>query len=160
MAVTGVSATRGGWVVRFLLLAATLIGLAAMHSLGPQLAMPGGHTGHGMRPGAHPATAPAADLTSGAAAMSVAVPSGCAGDGCPRLAAAPDGTPGHLPGWAVCLAVIGAFGTALALAAALLVTRTVSAPGRLRWSSPAASRGPPTAPRLGQRVAAVSVLRV
>lgn len=160
MAVTGVSAARGGWVARFLLLAATLIGLAAMHSLGHQLAMPGGHAGHGMRPGAPPATVPAADQTGGAAAMSVAVPSGCAGDGCPRLAAAPNGTPGHLPGWAVCLAVIGAFGTALALAAALLVMRTVSAPGRLRWSAPAASRGPPALPRLGQRVAAVSVLRV
>ncbi|MEV4761490.1 hypothetical protein AB0J89_02515 [Micromonospora chokoriensis] len=155
----GVSAARGGWVVRFLLLAATLIGLAAMHSLGHGVAMPGGHAGHGMHPVGHPVTAPAADLMSGAVAMSVAVRNGCAGDGCAGLAA-PGGSPGHTPSWAICLAVVGGFGVALAMAGALLLCRSASTIVDRRQPPVTASRGPPAALKVGQRVTAVSVLRV
>ncbi|WP_422754144.1 hypothetical protein [Micromonospora sp. WMMD708] len=65
-----------------------------------------------------------------------------------------------MPGWVVCLAVVGAFGVALALGAALLRRATVTTPGDRRQSSVAASRGPPAWPRSGQRVAEVSVLRI
>ncbi|MFC4110209.1 hypothetical protein [Micromonospora zhanjiangensis] len=157
---TGMSAVRGGWLVRFVLLTATLIGLAAMHSLGHEPAMADHHDRPGMSPITQTVLQPAAALTKTVAAMSVAAPSGCAGDRCTGLSSASGDAPGNMPGWAVCLAVVGAFGVALALAAALLRRATVTTPGDRRQASVAVSRGPPACPRLGRRVAEVSVLRI
>ncbi|MBU8855841.1 MULTISPECIES: hypothetical protein [unclassified Micromonospora] len=92
--------------------------------------------------------------------MSAAVSGGCAGDRCAGLTAAPGDAPGHLPGWTVCLAIVGSFGVALALTAALLLRRASVAPGDDRCQpSSAGSRVPPPSPGMGQRAAAVSVLR-
>ncbi|MEU7982013.1 hypothetical protein AB0B63_26215 [Micromonospora sp. NPDC049081] len=160
MTVTGMSAVRGGRLVRFVLLTATLIGLAAMHSLGHEPTMADHHNRSGMSAITHMVVQPAAALTKTGAATSVAAPSGCAGDGCAGLSSARGDSPGHVPGWAVCLAVVGAFGVALVLAAALLRRATGTTPGDRRRPSVAVSRGPPAWPRMGQRVAAVSVLRI
>ncbi|WP_329019555.1 DUF6153 family protein [Micromonospora rifamycinica] len=154
------SVVRGGWLVRFVLSTAVLIGLAAMHSLGHEPTMADHHDRSGMSPVTHSVLQPAGALTKAGAAMSVAAPSGCAGNGCAGLSSAPGDSPEHMPGWAVCLAVVGASGAALALAATLLRRATVTTPGGRREPSVAASRGPPARPRLGQRVAEVSVLRI
>lgn len=153
--VTGVSAVRGGWLVRFVLLAATLTGLAAMHSLGHQPAGAGPHHGAAMP------TDTRGDAQSGAVLTAVAAVSPeCAGEGCAGLTAAPGGSPGHMPGWAVCLAVVGAFGISLALTAALLLRRTGVTSHDRSQPSVAVSRGPPAWSPMGQRVAAMSVLRI
>ncbi|MBY8871663.1 hypothetical protein K7640_07390 [Micromonospora sp. PLK6-60] len=157
---TGMSAARGGWLVRLVLLTATLIGLTAMHSLGHQPAMTGQHHGSAVPASTHAETPPGAVLTTAIAAMDVAVPHGCAGGQCAGLDAAPSGAPGHMPGWAVCLAVVGAFGVSLALTAALLLRRTGAMPRDRRQPSVAVSRGPPAWSPMGQRVTAVSVLRI
>ncbi|WP_285792939.1 hypothetical protein [Micromonospora sp. NBRC 107095] len=152
---TGMSAVRGGRLVRLVLLTATLIGLAAMHSLGHQPAVAGPHHGAAMAPEAQRGA-----ILTAVAAMNDAGPHGCAGDGCEGVTAAPGGTPGHMPGWALCLAVVGAFGVSLALTAALLLGRTGVTSRDRSQPSVAVPRGPPAWSPMGQRVAAVSVLRL
>ncbi|MEO3773998.1 hypothetical protein [Micromonospora sp. B9E7] len=156
---TGVSAVRGGWLVRLVLLTATLIGLAAMHSLGHQPAGAGPHHGSAVPPNRHAVAQPGAVLAA-VAAVNAAVPHGCAGEGCVGLTAAPGGAPGHMPGWAVCLAVVGAFGVSLALTAALLLRRTGITSRDRSQPSVTVSRGPPAWFPMGRRVAALSVLRI
>ncbi|ASW56842.1 hypothetical protein CIK06_25820 [Plantactinospora sp. KBS50] len=65
-----------------------------------------------------------------------------------------------MPGWAVRLAVVGAFGVSLALAAALLLRPTGVTSRDRSQPSVAVSRGPPAWSPMGNRVAAMSVLRI
>ena len=140
-----------GRMARWMLLACTLFGLAAMHTLS--------HAGMRMDNRSHasagPAAAmdPAADITAAVAAVA---------DDCPGCAhtSGPAG-PGHggMPGWSVCPVVLTALAV-LVLLAALLLAR--SGPGRCPARIAAvrlpSSRGPPRP--AGLTLAAVSVLRI
>ncbi|MGW5667602.1 hypothetical protein [Micromonospora sp. NPDC003776] len=164
------AAVTGRWV-RLLLLLCTLVGLTAMHTLGHGTHTPADHaTPHGT--GHHPAAVePAAtwalagmtgrtdsDPMAGLPALVRAV-SGCPGDAC-HLRALPLGDlGGHPSGWAVCLAVLGAFAVVLLLAALLRARSRTAGPiaaGPLRLA--AGPRAPPGRP-YGLRLTAVSVLR-
>ncbi|MFG1886994.1 hypothetical protein ACGFIR_03880 [Micromonospora sp. NPDC049051] len=191
---TTVTATRGA---RLLLLVGTLLGLAAMHTIGHD-SHPTGHapapSGHAaasaphaaLAPGrqvvlapvphAAPALAPHADgalapppqdvaLHAGGAALhAVGAALGAVVD-CPGGCAAGQllpsgGAGGELPGWGVCLAVLGAFAASLLLLAALLSAR-VRAVGPV-GGGPVGCVLPPRAPPprpVGLRLATVSVLR-
>ncbi|SCL31861.1 hypothetical protein GA0074692_3191 [Micromonospora pallida] len=128
-----------------MLLACTVFGLAAMHSLGHDPVMPltadAGHTAHVAMP------APA-DLHH----------DDCVGNGCVQLLNAPAGHDGHLPGWAVCLAVVGALTLAVLLGLLLTAGVTLTLPGLPPASGIAGSRGPPARP-FGLHLASVSVQR-
>ncbi|MET7951952.1 DUF6153 family protein [Micromonospora sp. NPDC005324] len=139
-------AARTGLLVRFVLLACTLVGLAAMHSLGhdPVMSMrsAAGHADHAAGQPAPPAA------------------HGCGSDSCDHPSASPLGHgTGHLPGWQVCLALVAAVGLAVALGV-LLLARTSHARLRQRPRRRAASSRAPPAPRIGLHLASVSVLRV
>jgi hypothetical protein len=158
-----------GRIARWLLLACTIIGLAAMHSLGHGSSHTGaGHdkqpstAAHGERLSAVPAFAAAMSgsmtaltvvLTAAPAAMTSGV---CSGD-C-HLAGGPSRHRDDLPGFSVCLAVLASFGIAVLLAWLRLST---PAPAWARARTPVlwvASRAPPRA-GARRRVAALSVMR-
>ncbi|WP_147252660.1 DUF6153 family protein [Micromonospora endolithica] len=131
---------------RFVLLACTLIGVAAMHTLG--------HDPSSMRPdGAH----------TGHATAVLAVPAaydGYAGDDCRHDAVEPAGHGGgHLPGWQVCLAIVTAVAFAVALGVLLIARTSLVRPGPRPGHRAPSCRAPPQ-PRIGLHLAAVSVLRV
>jgi len=135
-------AAIGGRVARLVLLACTLFGLAAMHTLGH------GATHHGE---------PAAAVTLFSVATPAA-PHDCGADGCDRAAAAR--MPGHgMNGWDLCVAVLSAFAIA-ALVAALLLTAAASRSARRPPGDPGrrSPRAPPTL-SFGLTLATVSVLR-
>ncbi|SCL18030.1 hypothetical protein GA0070624_1435 [Micromonospora rhizosphaerae] len=143
--------STGRWV-RLLLLLSTLVGLAAMHTLGHGAHAPGGHSaGHAeAQHGARPAAAP----------DEVGMTDGCAADDCRHAAVLPLGDLGDDPsGWTVCLAVLGAFAVALLVAVLLRARSRVVGPalrGALRLA--AGPRAPPPRP-FGLRLATASVLR-
>ncbi|MFG1761393.1 hypothetical protein [Micromonospora echinofusca] len=170
---TTATAARGA---RLLLLVGTLLGLAAMHTIGHD----SHQTGHPANPSAHIAVAPvphaavvpaphaaralvppsqgvAAPHAVGAALEAVVgCPGGCASE---ELLPAGGGTGGGLPGWGVCLAVLGAFAAALLLAALLSVrVRAVGPTGGGSVGAFPPPRAPPPRP-VGLRLATVSVLR-
>ncbi|MCL7457326.1 hypothetical protein M8I35_09035 [Micromonospora sp. MSM11] len=170
---TTVTAARGA---RLLLLVGTLLGLAAMHTIGHD----SHQTGHPANPSAHAAVGPvphaavgsvphaalalvppsqgvAAPHVVGAALQAVVgCPGGCAAE---ELLPAGGGTGGGLPGWGVCLAVLGAFAAALLLAALLSVrVRAVGPTGGGSVGAFPPPRAPPPRP-VGLRLAEVSVLR-
>ncbi|MEU7994260.1 hypothetical protein AB0B83_02820 [Micromonospora sp. NPDC049060] len=207
---TTVTAARGA---RLLLLVGTLLGLAAMHTIGHDShqtghpANPSAHAAaapgpHAAAPGPHAAAAPApvpdaapaparhaaarvpvvsarhAAVVSAAHAALALVPPprdvsaphaagpalqtvvGCPG-GCDSEELLPAGgrTGGGLPGWGVCLAVLGAFTAALLLAALLSVrVRAVNSTGGGPVGAFPPPRAPPPRP-VGLRLATVSVLR-
>lgn len=129
-----------------MLLACTLVGLAAMHSLGHDPIT-------SMRPAAEHANHTDGQPTTPAA-------HGCGTDTCDHPSVSPPGHDnGHLPGWQVCLALVAAVGLAVALGA-LLLARTSHARLRHRPRRRAASSRAPPAPRIGLHLSAVSVLRV
>ncbi|MGI5519914.1 DUF6153 family protein [Micromonospora sp. CA-259024] len=139
-------AARAGLLVRFVLLASTLIGLAAMHSLGhdpiASMRSDGGHASHTAAQPAPPAA------------------HGCDSDNCDHPSATPLGHGNaHLPGWQVCLAIVTAVGLTVALGA-LLLARTSHARPRQRPSRRAPSSRAPPVPHVGLHLASVSVLRV
>lgn len=194
------TAARGG---RLLLLVGTLLGLAAMHTIGHD----SHQTGHPANPSAHAAAAPgphaaaapvpdaapaparhaarvpvvsarhAAVVSAPHAALALVPPPrdvdaphaagpalqtvvGCPG-GCASEDLLPAGgrTGGGLPGWGVCLAVLGAFTAALLLA--VLLSVRVPAVGPI-GGGPVGAFPPPRAPPprpVGLRLATVSVLR-
>ncbi|MEH0843370.1 hypothetical protein V6U81_13385 [Micromonospora sp. CPCC 205711] len=167
-----------GWWARLLLLACTLLGLAAMHTIGHGAHAEGAHPmAHGTHadgaypfvygahadqayPLAHGAHADEAHLVGrGAHAEGAAAVGGCAGDHCAGAVASPAGDAGGHPHlWTVCLAVIGALAVTLLLAA-LLLGWTRPAVGDRGPSRPSPGpRAPPGRP-LGLRLATVSVLR-
>jgi hypothetical protein len=133
-------------LVRWLLLACTLLGLAVMHTVG--------HTSVGMAPhDAHPGM-----VAEVAAQVPLAgLVAADSGDSCPGGHC--DGH-GAMSGWSVCLAVLQGF------AAAVLLTLVLLALGRSRGAmrqaaggAVPASRAPPPRPT-GLTIASISVLRI
>lgn len=142
--------TTGRWV-RLLLLCCTLVGLAAMHTLGHGAHAAGAHpAAHSTS--AHGAVAPVAEL--------VGMVDDCPADDCGHAVALPLGElGGHLPGWGVCLAVLGAFAVALLVAVLLGTGSRVAGPAaRGAPGLTSGPRSPPPRP-FGLRLAAASVLR-
>ncbi|MBO4208482.1 hypothetical protein [Micromonospora echinofusca] len=162
------AALTGRWA-RSALLAATLFGLAMMHSLGHG----GGPHPVAMAAGPHPTTTAAGPHGAGTGEphpttmaadphRAVVVGPGAADrpGGDPQLALPADGGGGgHPAGWSVCAAVLGGL-AAVALLAVLLLTVGVGL-----WNAPAArnlstgSRAPPKAGPIGLTLARVSVRR-
>ncbi|MEV0808238.1 hypothetical protein [Micromonospora sp. NPDC050200] len=150
--------STAGWWARLLLLACTLLGLAAMHTIG-----------HGTHSAAsHPddhaaAMSPRALVTStlpeavkvAHAALPEVVPVAHAA----APVALPADQPGGAPsGWSVCLAVLGAVTVALLLVALLLGRARPAVVLRHPSGSSRGPRAPPPRPA-GLRLATVSVLR-
>jgi len=143
--------TTIGRIARLVLLACTLFGLAAMHTIGHSGMT---HTGH------HHEDQPAsAHQVSTMPAFTAAQSDGCAEDGCVHAAALPEGGGGQMDPWDLCLAVLSGFAVALLLAGLLLLAVTGRFPplfgGGRRHRRPWA---PSTLP-FGLTVATVSVLR-
>jgi hypothetical protein len=157
-----------GWWARLLLLACTLLGLAAMHTIGH-----GTHSVASHPDGHAAAVSQRAMVAQAALPEAVAVAHGAAHEAIPvahvagpvsfagqigAVALPADQPGGASSGWSVCLAVLGAFTVALLLATLLLgrarpavATRHPSGPSR-------GPRAPPPRP-VGLRLATVSVLR-
>ncbi|MGX6607356.1 DUF6153 family protein [Micromonosporaceae bacterium Da 78-11] len=143
-----------GRVARWVLLACTVFGLAAMHTLG--------HAGmHG--PATHEAAGHAIGMrvVGDTAVMTGSITGviGCAGNGCVQLGARRGGD-GDMAGWSVCVAVLT--GLAILLLLALLwagiTARRTSLPQRAGGTTGGA-RAPPLR-RVGLMLARVSVLRI
>ncbi|WP_433346829.1 hypothetical protein [Micromonospora sp. CA-111912] len=178
--------TAGRWA-RLALLICTLVGLAAMHTLGHGAHGGGGHGGHDRAgsPDAHPAASYRATTTGGASAMTGAalpvvdvgagavlrvgvtrvgamrmLPEGCPVAGCPSARLLPAGDPGAgPPGWSICLAVLGTLAVALFVAVLLLSgVRSVGPSARRPAGPPAGPRAPPPRP-IGLWLAEISVSR-
>jgi hypothetical protein len=137
-------ATVGVRIARLVLLACTLFGLSAMHTIGHGGV---GHVGHPDEPRV--------------AAMGTAFAAGdAASDGCEcdHAAMQPLGG-GGMSGWGLCVAVLGALAVAVLLAALLLRAVTGRHPPRTaRGPCSRAPRAPPVLP-FGLTLATVSVLR-
>jgi hypothetical protein len=136
-----------GRLARWALLACTLVGLAAMHSLGHDA-------------GAHATTKPAQGQHAVAMTADADRSAGdCPGDGCTRLSALPGGG-GEMAGWGVCLAIVGGFAVVLLVAAARRIAGRRDDPaGALLVGSGAGPRAPPGLLPAGLTLATVSVLR-
>ncbi|SCF44908.1 hypothetical protein GA0074696_6079 [Micromonospora purpureochromogenes] len=179
------TARPAGWCTRLLLLACTLLGLAAMHTIGHSThsvaSHPDGHAAAmSLRAMAAQAALPdAVPVIHGAGPVSFAGQVGgvamgdCSGDGCGRAAPAdqrasarpggavalPADQPGDAPlGWSVCLAVLGAFTVALLVATLLLGRARPAVATRHASGRSRGPRAPPPRP-VGLRLATVSVLR-
>ncbi|PZG15867.1 hypothetical protein C1I95_18765 [Micromonospora craterilacus] len=140
----GEAATTGRWL-RFVLLACTLFGLAAMHSLGhdPILGT-AGHDSHG------------------GAAATPALSGGCHGDQCTQLAAPASEEPGngHTPGWAVCMAIAAGLALAVVLAVVLLHGTRRERPRGRTSTRASGGRAPPPLTLIDLTTASISVLRI
>ena len=140
-----------GRIARLVLLAGTLFGLAAMHTIG--------HSG--MTHAAHHSEAQSTSIHqfSTMPAFTPASFDDCAGDGCVHPATLPGGGGAQLDRWGLCVAVLSAFGIAILLAGLLLTAVTGRFPPRFggdrRRQAP---RAPPILP-LSLTLATVSVLR-
>jgi len=154
IAMTGERTALTGPVARWMLLACTLFGLAAMHTLGHAGMRMDEHVGHRS---VSPAAAAVMDRPAGVTAAMTAVTNDCLG--CVQ-AGSPAG-PGHggMAGWDVCLAVLTGLAV-LVLLTALLVTRSrrEGPPARAVGRRPRGPRGPPRP--TGLTLAAASVLRI
>lgn len=150
-----------GRIARLVLLACTLLGLAAMHTIGHHAT---GHgTGHNHD---HAVSQPAAatqHVVEMARATLTAVvpgaePGGCAG--CTPMTLMAHSTTGGMSGWDLCVAVLSSFAV-LVLLLVLLLT-TVSGRSRPRDFSTGVSRSPrgPPGRSFGLAVTALSVLRI
>ncbi|MEV6817030.1 DUF6153 family protein [Micromonospora sp. NPDC051296] len=139
----GAVANTGRWL-RFMLLACTLVGFAAMHSLGHDPTL--GAAGHG----------------SHAASATPALGEGCPGERCIQQAVPASEEPGpvHSSGWAVCMAI--AAGLALtAVVAVLFLRRTRGPQPRGRTTTRASGgRAPPAFTMIGLTTASATVLRI
>ncbi|WP_157746284.1 hypothetical protein [Micromonospora inositola] len=157
---TKAALATGRWV-RLLVLLGTLVGLAAMHTVGHGAHASGGHrAGHPTQRAGHHLGLPAV-LAEPAATVATAVGAvaGCPGDGCHARALPLSGPGGDRSGWSVCLAVLGAFAVALLVAVLLrAASRAVgrAARGSLRPAS--GPRAPPSRP-FALRLGTASVLR-
>ncbi|WP_157748349.1 hypothetical protein [Micromonospora echinaurantiaca] len=102
----------------------------------------------------------AAHATGVRTAVDATVPGGCPA-GCPTDRLLPSGGTGSgdLPGWAVCLAVLGVLAVSVLVAWLLLTLRRSAAPGARRVGrSTSPPRAPPPGP-IGLRLTTVAVLR-
>ncbi|MFD2763602.1 DUF6153 family protein [Micromonospora eburnea] len=140
------AAPMTGRMARLLLLLCTLVGLAAMHTLGHGAHGPAGRSG-GHDSGHHPAVAALAAVET------------CPGDGCHAGVLPLRDLGGDPSGWSVCLAVLGAFAVALLVTVLLRAASRLAGPGLGRpHRATRGPRAPPLRP-YGLRLAAVSVLR-
>ncbi|WP_431925720.1 hypothetical protein [Micromonospora wenchangensis] len=152
----GTATTTGRWL-RLLLLVGTLLGLSAMHTLGHDTHLGGGHSAdQGTATGGPHRSTAGHDARADRSSIREPVPAvgGC-GDGC---AAVLPGRSSDSPStaWSVCLAVLGALTvTVLVL---LFAVRSRPAGVSRPPSRPREPRAPPPRP-LGLRLATVSVLR-
>jgi hypothetical protein len=140
-----------GRIARLVLLACTLFGLAAMHTIGHGAMTHAGHHHETHATGTH--------QRSMMPAFTPAESDGCAGDGCAHTAAMPDGSGSRMNPWDLCVAILSGSAIAVLLAGLLLIAVTGRFPprsggGRLRR----APWVPPILP-LGLTLATVSVLR-
>lgn len=135
-------------MARWMLLACTVFGLAAMHTLGHAGMHMDTHPGHGAKP---PAVAASMTIVAGTS-MSV--------DDCACAHLLPGGHgPGAMSGWSVCLAVLSGLAVMMLLAALLWTrSRRRGTPATATLVRPMASRAPPRP--TGLRLATVSVLRL
>ncbi|MEV2236945.1 DUF6153 family protein [Micromonospora sp. NPDC049891] len=139
----GEAANPGRWF-RFVLLACTLFGLAAMHSLGHDPVLgPAGHGGH-------------------AAPSSSAHIDDCHDERCVAQATQTTEEPGHghSSGWTVCVAIAAGFALAVVLAVRLLRRTRSVLPRDRRLTRALNGRAPPAFSMIGLTTAAVSVLRI
>lgn len=147
---TGPHRSAYGRAAQWLLLLGTVLGLAAMHTLGHAGMQMGSEVGHSCRTG----SAMVADDGMPAAAVTLlmnAVADPCAGDGCHDC--------GAMTGWSVCAAVLGGLAVAV-LFALLLVVRRRSASGSGRsLTAHGTSRSPPI-PVTSVLVRSTAVLRI
>ncbi len=134
-------------MARLLLLACTLLGLAAMHTIGHGLMV--GHSSHT----AHTQTTMAVASLTGH--------DGCAGDGCTSMTALADRTGGHgMSPWELCVAILTAFTVAVLLAVLLLRARTGRSPAPGSESGHARTPRAPPLLLMGLTLARVSVQRI
>ncbi|MEV4479582.1 hypothetical protein [Micromonospora coxensis] len=164
-----------GWWTRLLLLVCTLLGLAAMHTIGHGSHGSGHSDGHAVAQAAvlpDSAVPPAGQVDAAApeemsaavgpahvAAAPAVAGDGCPDDGCRHGLALPAGDPGGDPGvFGVCLAVLGTLTVTLLLAALVLRWRRPHSDARHPAGRWAGSRAPPGRP-VGLTLATVSVLR-
>ena len=151
VAVTGERRQVAGRVARWALLVCTLFGLAAMHTLG--------HAG--MRMDAHPGHGPAGaavamDVPVNGAAAQTALADDC--PGCPHASGPHAPGRGGVPGWTVCLAVLGGLAVLVLLAALPWARlRRFGLPASAATARPPVPRGPPRS--AGLILARLSVLR-
>jgi hypothetical protein len=149
-------------MARWLLLACTLLGLAAMHILGHGGS---GHGGSGHGGSGHGGSGHDSSGHGGFGHVVVQVPAMDVGtapctEDCPLIpAAAPGGPDGDLVDWSVCVAVLSGIGIAV-LVAFLLMVATRCPPPRIRWGRRCgpALRAPPHV-TVGLLIVSVSVLR-
>jgi hypothetical protein len=134
-----------GRTARLVLLVATVLGLAGMHTLG-----------HG---GPHVPAAGAHHVASASMVADPAPDDACAGDGCDLVMWHPGQSHPDMPMWEVCLAVLVGLAV-LAMAAALMRVRRTPASGALGhgYTVRPLARGPTALP-VGLTLATVSVLR-
>ncbi|MDR7322652.1 MULTISPECIES: DUF6153 family protein [Catenuloplanes] len=145
----GDQVTAGGRWARWLLLACTIIGLAAMHTLGHSGPEADGHGHAGHHP---PEIAVGADMPAG-----VAADGGCAGCGQVSGPEAPER--GGMSVWSVCVAVLTGLTAAIVMLALLVRWRApTGGPPRARAGPPLVHGPPPR--RTGLTLAAISVLRI
>jgi hypothetical protein len=166
-----------GRVGRWLLLACTVIGLAAMHTLGHAGSHSGVHraAGHGERPAAVSAAQaeqlagqsttghdPGAPVMVAAAAVALinVVTDGCAGHGCPHVQPAPEPGRHDLPAWSVCLAVLAGLGVAVLLAWLLISGRAPAGDAVRRVAGRVGESRTPPWPGFGLQLVSVSVMRI
>jgi hypothetical protein len=134
-------------LVRWLLLACTLLGLAVMHTVGHTSV---GMATHAAHPGMVAEVAAQVPSLAGRAAAD-------AGDSCPGGHC--DGH-GAMSGWSVCLAVLQGFAAAVLLTLVLLaLVRYRGAMRQTTGGAVPASRAPPPRPT-GLTIASISVLRI
>ncbi|GAA1380087.1 hypothetical protein [Catellatospora chokoriensis] len=166
------STARPGRAARVLVLLATLVGLAAMHTLGH-----GGAAHAAMTPMPGHETATAAEATAAGMAAAVAMTAaqvqagaataaqveavpqeGCPDGHCAGLLAPPARHSAGMDWWDVCVAVLTALGVLLLLCwlVGVVSRRGSGTPSQAR--AVAASRGPPVR-GLGLTLATVSVMR-
>jgi hypothetical protein len=152
------AAVRIGRIARLVLLACTLFGLAAMHTIGHSGMA---HADH------HPEAASAdsrqvvtmAAVAAGLSSMTPADSDGCAGDGCMHQAAMSAGGDGQMDRWGLCVAILTAFAIAGLLVALLLSGLSGRYPPRAgRDRRRTLPRAPPRL-AVGLTLATVSVLR-
>jgi hypothetical protein len=149
---------RIGRIARLVLLACTLFGLAAMHTIGHSgMAHADHHRDAGSAGSRQIVTL--AIIAAGVSSMSPGDSDGCAGDGCMHQAAMSAGGDGQMDRWGLCVAILTALAIGVLLVALLLRAAAGRSPPRSgRDRRRTLPRAPPWLP-VGLTLATVSVLR-
>lgn len=141
-----------GRIARLVLLACTLFGLAAMHTIGHSGMTHAGHHHEDQPASAH-------RVSTMPAFTAAAQSDGCAGDGCVQAAVLPEGAGGQMDPWDLCVAVLSGFAVALLLAGLLLIAVTGRFPPLFSGGRPRRRPSATSSLPFGLAVATVSVLR-